>query len=121
MSIGENIKKWRELRNLRQSELAEMLNVSDKTISSWEIDRTEPKIGMIEKISEALNCKKTDIIGIDNIADKENIKKNDTDQRLQKIINCFNGMNEEGKDFLTTQAEICYRQFAKSKSKDKAM
>ena len=66
MSIGDNIKKWRELRNLKQSELAEVLGVSDKTISSWEINRTEPKMGMVEKICKALNCKKTDIIGADS-------------------------------------------------------
>ena len=64
MSIGDNIKKLREARNLKQSDLADMLGVSDKTISSWEINRTEPKMGMVEKISIALNCKKTDIIGI---------------------------------------------------------
>lgn len=69
MSIGDNIKKWRELRNLKQSELAELIGVSDKTVSSWEINRTEPKMGMVEKISTALHCKKTDIIGIDEPLD----------------------------------------------------
>ena len=64
MSIGDNIKRLRESRNLKQSDLADMLGVSDKTISSWEINRTEPKMGMVERISIALNCKKTDIIGI---------------------------------------------------------
>lgn len=66
MSIGDNIKKWRELRNLKQSELAEVLGVSDKTVSSWEINRTEPKMGMVEKICKALNCQKTDIVGADS-------------------------------------------------------
>lgn len=63
MSIGENIKFWREKRDLKQFELAAFLGVSDKTVSSWEINRTEPKMSMVEKISHALNCKKTDIIG----------------------------------------------------------
>ena len=53
MNIGDNIKKMRELRGLKQSDLAEILNISDKTVSSWEINRTEPKMGMIEKISKA--------------------------------------------------------------------
>lgn len=67
MNIGDNIKRIRESRGLKQSELAEILNISDKTVSSWEINRTEPKMGMIEKICQALNCKKTDIIGEDDI------------------------------------------------------
>lgn len=65
MSIGDNIKKWREARNLKQTDLAERIGVSDKTVSSWEINRTEPKMGMVEKISAALGCRKTDIIGGD--------------------------------------------------------
>lgn len=65
MSIGDNIKIWRERRNLKQSELADELGVSDKTVSSWEINRTEPKMGMIEKICSVLNCKKSDIVGGD--------------------------------------------------------
>ena len=55
MCIGDNIKKVRESRGLKQSELAELVKVSDKTVSSWEINRTEPKMGMIEKICQALN------------------------------------------------------------------
>lgn len=73
MGIGNNIKKWREFRNLKQTELAEMIGVSDKTVSSWEINRTEPKMGMVEKICAALNCKKTDIIG-ENIAEETDIE-----------------------------------------------
>lgn len=65
MSIGKNIKYQRERNNLTQTGLAELLGVSNKTVSSWEIDRTEPKIGMVEKICEALHCKKTDIVGSD--------------------------------------------------------
>ncbi|MDE6314408.1 MAG: helix-turn-helix domain-containing protein [Lachnospiraceae bacterium] len=63
MTIGENIKNWRELRDFTQSDLASILEVSDKTVSSWEVNRTEPKMGMVEKICKALSCKKTDIIG----------------------------------------------------------
>ena len=65
MSVGSNIKKWRQIRNLRQSDLAKLIGVSDKTVSSWEINRTEPQMAMIEKISAALDCKKIDIIGTD--------------------------------------------------------
>ena len=65
MSIGSNIKLKREQKGINQNELAEIIGVSDKTVSSWEIDRTEPKMGMIEKVAKALGCKKTDIIGAD--------------------------------------------------------
>lgn len=86
MSIGENIKKWRELRNLKQSELAELIGVSDKTVSSWEINRTEPKMGMVEKISSALNCKKTDIIGIDETVDDDHYYLNDETREIAQEV-----------------------------------
>lgn len=61
--IGQNIRAIRESRGLTQAQLAERVGVSSGTVSSWEVDRTEPNIGMIENISVALNCQKTDIIG----------------------------------------------------------
>lgn len=51
LTIGEKIKKIRFLNNLTQYELAEMLFVSEKTISSWENNRTIPDLNMIYKIS----------------------------------------------------------------------
>ena len=68
MSVGDNIKRMREMASLSQKELAEILGVSDKTVSSWEINRTEPKMGMVEKICDALKCKKTAIVGEDSSA-----------------------------------------------------
>lgn len=65
MNIGNNIKKLREREGLTQLDLANRIGVSDKTVSSWEINRTEPKMATVDKICSALHCKKTDIIGCD--------------------------------------------------------
>lgn len=50
-SLGEKIKNIRVSNNLKQSELADILHISEKTISSWENDRTTPDLNMIYKIS----------------------------------------------------------------------
>lgn len=63
--IGDNIKRIREERGMSQLELSRKLSVSDKTISSWETNRTEPKIAMIEQLCIALNCQKSEIVGED--------------------------------------------------------
>lgn len=63
MSIGDNIKKYRLKRGLTQAQLGGKLGCSEKTISSWEVGRTEPNIGNIEELSSALNCRKSDLIG----------------------------------------------------------
>lgn len=62
MNIGENIKKFRKEKGYDQMKLAELLNVSNRTVSSWEIGRTEPNMGMVENIASVLEISKTDLI-----------------------------------------------------------
>lgn len=62
MNIGKNIAAFRRLNGLKQIDLAIKLEVTDKAVSSWERGRTEPNIGMIEKMCEIFHCKKSDII-----------------------------------------------------------
>ncbi len=62
MDIGQKIKELRTDRHLEQKELADLLNVSPKTISSWEVGRTEPKMEMIEKMCKVLVCSKSDFL-----------------------------------------------------------
>lgn len=51
-NIGNIIKTLRENKNINQDELGEELGVSGKTISSWEINRTEPKMGYVQQIAD---------------------------------------------------------------------
>ena len=61
--VGDNIKKYRILRGLKQSDLADRIGISQKTISSWELGRTEPSMGAIEKLASVLVCRKSDLVG----------------------------------------------------------
>ena len=56
MTVGKRIAKLRKERKLSQKELATLLFVADKTISSWEIDRTEPSLEMLVKLSDVFGC-----------------------------------------------------------------
>lgn len=60
--IGNNIRFLREKINLTQQQLADKLNVSFTTISSWETGNSEPKMGMLERIATIFSCDKTDIM-----------------------------------------------------------
>lgn len=50
--FGNIIKSLREQHNLSQEELGNIVNVSDKTVSSWEINRTEPKMGIVQQLAD---------------------------------------------------------------------
>lgn len=54
--IGQFIMKQRKEKNLTQEQLAEKLNVSNKTISKWENGKCMPDYGIIESL-----CKELDI------------------------------------------------------------
>ena len=56
MNIGKRLSDLRKKKKLTQLDLANKLFVTDKTISSWEADRTEPSLEMLVKLSEILDC-----------------------------------------------------------------
>ncbi|MGX4764121.1 helix-turn-helix transcriptional regulator [Holzapfeliella sp. JNUCC 72] len=51
MKFSHNIKKIRTDNKLTQEDLAQLLNVSRKTISSWETERSFPDIETLKKLS----------------------------------------------------------------------
>ncbi|MFA5506470.1 MAG: helix-turn-helix transcriptional regulator [Vulcanimicrobiota bacterium] len=53
MDIGETIAKYRKLKNLTQSELAEKLGVHQSQIAHWEKGRSKPREESLEQIAEA--------------------------------------------------------------------
>lgn len=54
-NLSEILKELRIQHKLKQSDLGELLKVSDKTISSWEKDRSEPKIDQLLELSKYFN------------------------------------------------------------------
>lgn len=66
MTIGENIKKIRERFDLTQDELGEIAGVSGGAVSTWERGTAEPRMGAIQRISDALNISKSEIVEDDS-------------------------------------------------------
>ena len=54
-SLGKRIKTMRIQNKLSQMDLANLLYISDKTISSWENDRTIPDINFIFKLANVFH------------------------------------------------------------------
>lgn len=54
-SFGKTLAKLRKERKLTQQELADLLNVTNKTISKWETNTTAPDIDTLKRISQVLN------------------------------------------------------------------
>jgi len=59
---GAVIKKLREKNHLTQSELAEKLCISDKTVSKWETAKGYPDISLLEPIAKVFGISITELI-----------------------------------------------------------
>ena len=59
---GAVIKELREKHHLTQAELAEKLNVSDKTVSKWETGRGYPDISLLEPIANVFEISIAELI-----------------------------------------------------------
>lgn len=62
LKLGRIIRKYRELNEMTQKDLADILDVTEKAVSSWEVNAATPRIGKLQKMAEAFGCKTSDMI-----------------------------------------------------------
>lgn len=89
MNIGLNIANLRKEKNLTQEELAKLINVSPKTISSYETNRSIPNIEILILLSKVLNTSINDILNLkedNNNEVKKIYQKNNLKNNILKII-----------------------------------
>jgi putative transcriptional regulator len=63
MLTKNNLKEWREKRNLTQEKLAVLVDVSRQTIISIESNRYVPSLELALKFSKLFKCKIEDLFG----------------------------------------------------------
>lgn len=78
--IGKFIAKCRKEKNMTQSELAEKLGVSDKSIGNWENGRNMPDLSLFKPLCEELN------ISINDLMSGEKIKKEEYQEKFEENI-----------------------------------
>lgn len=62
MTIGENIKRLREAQGMTQAQLADVLGITDKAVSTWENNVKTPRMGTIQKLADFFGVPKSRII-----------------------------------------------------------
>ena len=53
-TLGKRIAALRTLKDLRQDDIAQLLDVSPQAVSKWENDQTCPDIGLLPKLAQIL-------------------------------------------------------------------
>jgi len=69
MNIGNNIKKLRLRKNLKQSQIAEKLGITCQAVSKWENNVNAPDINLLPDIARLLGVS-IDTLFSDSIDDK---------------------------------------------------
>ena len=84
IKLGNKIRKLRTNNHMTQSDLGNMLHVSDKTISKWENGYSIPDIGVIKQLAKIFK------VNINNLVnDALYVNKKDKFKILIKNILCF--------------------------------
>ena len=61
-TLGKRIAALRKLKDLRQDDIAQLLDVSPQAVSKWENDQTCPDIGLLPKLAQILGVTTDDLL-----------------------------------------------------------
>ena len=62
VSIGDNIRKYRKIKNITQKELGETIGISTTYLSDIETGRTNPSIKTLKKIAKGLEINYVELL-----------------------------------------------------------
>lgn len=63
MGFAERMREYRKRLSLTQKELADKMDTTQKTISAWEVERSEPTMGDVIKLCNVFDCTIEDLTG----------------------------------------------------------
>lgn len=92
---AKTIKRLREGRGLTQSQLAEIIGVSDKAVSKWETSKGLPDISLVEPLSKALGVSVMELMSGDTVINK-NTSSNLLRSKLYVCPVCGNVIHSMG-------------------------
>ena len=71
IKTGKFIAGVRHERSLTQRQLAEILNISDKTVSKWECGKGFPEVSLIQPLCNALDISINELFAAEKISDSD--------------------------------------------------
>lgn len=102
MSIGQNIRAIREAHGLSQAQLGSIAGVTDKAVSTWEIDAKVPRMGAVQKIAEYFHVPKSAILDDEP---KSGAFTARLSPELKELEFALSQLNEEGREKLLDYAD----------------
>lgn len=97
---GTTIKQLREKKNLTQAQLAEMIDVSPKTVSKWETAKGLPDISLLDPLSAALDVSVMELVSGNTVTNR-NISGNMLRSKIYVCPVCGNIIHAMGESVIS--------------------
>lgn len=97
---GSVIKQLRERKNLTQAQLAEMIDVSPKTVSKWETAKGLPDISLLDALSGALDVSVMELLSGNTVTNR-NVSGNMLRSRIYVCPVCGNIIHAMGESVIS--------------------
>lgn len=75
IKTGLFIKEMRKAKNLTQCELAEKLNISEKTVSKWETGNGLPEVSLMLPLCDLLGISVNELLSGEKLSTAEYVRK----------------------------------------------
>lgn len=72
--FGDRLKELRKNKNLNQTDIAKMFDVTDATVSAWEVGKAQPSYDILTKLADYFNVSTDYLLGF-NQDDLDNIER----------------------------------------------
>lgn len=107
MSIGSRIKERRTELRITQEQLADTIGVTKGAIANYENEVSTPKIGLMYKLLDALDCDA-------NYLHQDNMKEStfdlcSTPEEFNKVIRKYRALDERGRTLIESILDTEYR------------
>lgn len=122
--FSKKLRYYLEKYNMTQLDLSKRLGVGTTSVYNWCNAIKTPRMDKVDAMCEIFNCNRSDLIEDKETkkeAKTENLKKNNSDLDLDKIIDCYKNMSEEGKKLLVKQAEFYLKEYPDTKTNERAI
>lgn len=89
------LKALRVGHNISQKELAEILGVSQQTVASWEVGRTEPSNIFLSSLSEIFNVSADYLLG-----NEEKYRTSPLSREQKNLLSDFESLTSDGRNMI---------------------
>ncbi len=98
MDFGKRLKEARQGRNLKQSELGEIVGLSEKAISTYEKGTREPKLSVLIQIADIFDMPLDELVGRERLEGNSQPAMDIHDYEEEELLKEYRQLSADDKE-----------------------